>query len=76
MDFRRSGQVEALAGEAKVEAVAAEMANSIDQNPNCKRPTYPRAGGGYAAMRNEARSRIAGRFGAESQPPPAALREG
>jgi hypothetical protein len=32
MDFRRSGSVEAIAGEAPPAVLAAKMANTIDQN--------------------------------------------
>jgi hypothetical protein len=32
MDFRRSGAVEGIAGEATLEVMAAKMANSIDEN--------------------------------------------
>ena len=39
MDMRRTGTVEANAGGASVEAIAAKMANSIDQNRKLQKPT-------------------------------------
>lgn len=41
MDMRRSGAVEANAGGASVEALAAKMANSIDQNKTLQRTYMP-----------------------------------
>jgi hypothetical protein len=38
MDFRRSGAVEAAAGQVDPAALAGEMANSIDNNKSCRRP--------------------------------------
>jgi hypothetical protein len=41
MDFRRSGLIEALAGGAAVEAMAAKAANSIDQNRELEKTYLP-----------------------------------
>ena len=41
MDMRRTGTVEANAGGASVEAIAAKMANSIDQNRKLQKTYMP-----------------------------------
>ncbi len=41
MDMRRTGAVEANAGGASVEAIAAKMANSIDQNRKLQKTYMP-----------------------------------
>jgi hypothetical protein len=41
MDFRRSGAVEAMAGEVAPEVLAAKMANSIDQNRELQKTYLP-----------------------------------
>jgi hypothetical protein len=41
MDFRRSGAVEALAGNVDPAALAAKMANSIDQSKDLQRAYLP-----------------------------------
>jgi hypothetical protein len=41
MDFRRSGSVEAIAGEAPPAVLAAKMANTIDQNKELQATNLP-----------------------------------
>jgi hypothetical protein len=41
MDFRRSGAVEALAGDVDPAALAAKMANSMDQSKDLQRTYLP-----------------------------------
>jgi hypothetical protein len=42
-DLRRSGSVEALAGDASMEAIAAKMGNDIDQNKELRKVYLPHA---------------------------------
>jgi hypothetical protein len=63
MDMRRTGAVEANAGGAAVEAIAAKMGNSIDQNRTLQRTYMPV---NTAAVRSADESRLIGRKKLES----------
>jgi hypothetical protein len=63
MDFRRSGSVEAIAGEAPPAVLAAKMANTIDQNKDLQATYLPHQAAVVRladAARAQGRSRLRG----------------
>ncbi len=61
MDFRRSGAVEVVAGEADRAALAAKLANTIDTNKELE-ATYALYNATLVLLADEARKRARGRL--------------
>lgn len=65
LDFRRSGAIEADAGDVAPKALGAKMSNTIDTNPELQRTYLPRSGPQTAALvqlADEARARGRGKL--------------
>jgi hypothetical protein len=69
MDFRRSGAVETLAGEVDPAALAAKMANTIDQNKELQ-ATYLPHNATLVRIADAARARGRSRLRSENRPRP------